>query len=55
METLKILIQGWGCTSAATYHRLLKLVPKKGLDTSLLFHGQRFKSSYLYILRIHEY
>ena len=40
--------------AAATYHRLLKLVPNKSLDTSPLFHGQIYKSSYLHNLRIHE-
>ena len=49
-----------GCTykindiAAATYQRLLKLVPNKNLDTSLLFYGQIYKLSYLHNLRIHE-
>ena len=40
--------------ATATYHRLIKLVPNKSLDTSLLFHGQIYKLSNLHNLRIHE-
>ena len=41
--------------SAATYHRLLKLVPNKTLVACPLFHGQIYKLSYSQNLCIHEY
>ena len=41
--------------SAATYHRLLNLIPNKSLAACLLFHGQIYKLSYLQNFLFHEY
>ena len=60
-ENIKNVIHEWGYMfkmnniSAAFSHRLLKVVLKKSLDFSLLFHGQKCKLSYLHNLRIHQY